>query len=236
MSKLRRFFYIVLLPSLIIGGIVVGRITAPYDIGVTVQSVVLRYTATPDLSATEVAYGQKTAQAILNEANQDATQVVEEANREVTRLAQPTADDTVETDMPVPTSTATPFPTVTPTATKVAEEPIFWIAEDEALSSIAQAIQYRFPKAVLVSVGHCFDLVGLMGSPNVVYLDHQYSGRNDGPGCAQQLLEKHPNTLVVAVSVINVADDYPNGVVFVQNSKQGNWDNVLDVLESGVNP
>jgi hypothetical protein len=93
-------------------------LTAPYWIGIEARSVVVEMTPTPNWAATEVAIGQATAQAILDQAAQAATQAAVEADRSQ-------AEEVLETAVALATQMAQQ-PTVapaTPTPTQPAASP-----------------------------------------------------------------------------------------------------------------
>lgn len=211
----RRFFFIVLLLALLVGGITVGRVTAPYFINIGERAVVVTREATPDHAATQVAIGQATAQVILEEAAQAATDVANEADRQqadqilqtAVALATQMAQQPTTSAGIVPTSqtqATSPTPTPTATLTDLVKNVRFAVVNDDSTVAVRDAmvelLEAEYPSADAVPFDGC-DHQLLSQQWDLVIMDNTMVNSIGGPACIEAILLVHPDTKIIGTSL-----------------------------------
>lgn len=220
--RARRFFFLILLLALLVGAVAVGRLTAPYWIGIEVRSVVVEMTSTPDHAATQVAIGQSTAQAILEKAALAATEAAAEADRSqaeevletavalVTQMAQqPTTAPVTPTPnqtQPGTLQAASPTPTLgfTATPTDTVKTYRFAVVNDDSSVQVRDAmvelLEDEYPSADAVPFDGCDHQLASQ-QWDLVVMDNTMVNSIDGPACIEAILLVHPDTKIIGTSL-----------------------------------
>ena len=110
---------------------------------------------------------------------------------------------------------------------------LIWVSEDTHMEALQIALLEAFPEAHFEYSSNCTTFIGKEGSPDTIIIDHTAEGDTvtTGPACATALTAIHPESNIVAISGADVGSEYPAGVTFINNKKQGDWANVLAALD-----